>query len=77
MLGALILLVSLEPLARADACLGGGGPPERTDAAPRIGLHQPRDKRPLRFAGGGLAFVGALGSVWLVARKKDRRPPGE
>jgi hypothetical protein len=30
-----------------------------------------------RYAGGSLAFVGALGSIWLVARRKSGSPRPE
>jgi hypothetical protein len=75
LLGTVSLLVALDGVARADACLGGGGPPDKKDATAPIGARS--SKPPLRFAGGGLVFVAALGSVWLVARKKDREPPRE
>ena len=74
----------LAPNAKADMCFGGGDdddrPPGAAGAAGEAGaagavsaLHGVPTRR---YAGGSLLFVGALGSIWLVARRKSgsRRP---
>jgi hypothetical protein len=75
---SMLVLVSLDGTSRADACLGGGGPPD--DPPPKKdaqGMLTPAPRpQGLRFAGGGLVFVGALGGVWLAARGKKRPPDG-
>jgi hypothetical protein len=72
---SMLALVSLDGTSRADMCYGGGNkpddPPPKKDAEGML-TPAPRPQR-LRFAGGGLVFVGALGGVWLAARGKKPR----
>lgn len=63
--------------ARADMCFGGGGRDGEDPAKGTAGeageaatsaLTRPSSRR---YAGGGLVFVGALGSLWLLGRRKN------
>lgn len=72
----------LAPNAKADMCFGGGGDPDEdpgdAGAAGEAGAVSALQAVPTRrFAGGSLVFVGALGSIWLVARRKSGSPRPE
>ncbi len=80
-LSASLSLLSLAQPARADACFGGGPPPPEPqpsqDAGPDGNTEvDARSSKPThRYAGGGLVFLAGLASIWMSARRGDRRSP--